>query len=106
MAANVPVLVSRQQIEPVKKPTIRAAINADQTDVAPRKLNDLVESEMEISAAIPISPSLFRVDSHASFRHAQRESRVLACGSSERNVVHDFPYQSASGKTTVPSQLN
>jgi hypothetical protein len=95
-----------QQIELVKEPTIPTAINPDQTNVAPSKLNDLVESEMEISAAIPTSPTLFRVDSHASFGHVQRESRVLTVGSSEKKVVHDFPCRNTRGNNSAkPARL-
>jgi hypothetical protein len=62
---------------------------------------------MEISAAIPTSPSLFRVDSHASFGHVQRERRVLAVGSSERKVVHDFPCRNTRGQnnSAKPARL-
>jgi len=39
----------RQQIELAKQLTIRTAINSDQTNIGPRKLNDLVKSEMAVA---------------------------------------------------------
>ena len=44
------------------------------------KLDDFIKRNIEISTTIPTSPSLFCVDSHASFGHVQREGCIVTGG--------------------------
>ena len=100
ISANASSLVSRQYVKLVEKPKSRITINSHYADVASGELNDFIKCNIEIRAAVPTSPSLFGIDSHAGFSHAQRKRGVVTGGVPKGDVVHELLWHGARRQTT------